>query len=105
MRVLTTAPTASVAGYWPTVGPLASHTSRGAQPPVAALASASTLIRQAEREGAAQFARAELEQARGKSQSANELAEIDPCQARWLAEEANLDAQAALSRVRAARLR
>jgi len=105
MRVLTAAPTASVASYWPTVGPLAGHTAHGAQPPVAELASASMLIMLAEREGAAQFASAELEQARGKSQSANELVEVDPRQARRLAEEANLDAQAALSRVRAARQR
>ncbi|MGH8257203.1 MAG: DUF4398 domain-containing protein [Steroidobacteraceae bacterium] len=105
MRVLTTAPTASVAGYWPTVGPLSGHTLHGAQPPVAELASASTLIRQAEEHGAERFAGAELDRARGKIQSAKDFAEFDPLQAQRLAEEANLDAQCALERVRAAHQR
>jgi hypothetical protein len=103
MRVLMATPTACVAGYWPMVGLWSGHTGHGAQPPVAELASASTLIRQAEDCGAAQFARTELERARGRIQSAKDLAEIDPLQAQRLAEEANLDAQCALARVRAAR--
>jgi hypothetical protein len=105
MRCLAAPPSASVAGYWQTVSALSGLTNRAPPPPVAELASASALISLAEQRGAEALASAELELARGKAQSANELCEIDPHRAWRLAQEANLDAQAALSRVHCARLR
>jgi hypothetical protein len=71
--------------------------------PVAQLTRASTLIEQAERTGAARFAAADIEQARGKLSRAEAAAEEgDQAAALRLAQEAAVDAELAQARASAA---
>lgn len=69
--------------------------------PTSDLASAHTLIQEADQSGANQYASADLEAARLKIQKADQQAADKPVIAQRLAQESALDAQVALARTRA----